>query len=115
MGSRRDASLALLTLAAYAVLSLVVDAPLSVPFAVLGGAGTIAFELLASRDPDAVRTHWDRPLVQVAVVALAIGIGVGGALVAPGSVLSLCLGAVCTYLVLLALVRTGVLTPGQRR
>ncbi|WP_255192511.1 hypothetical protein [Natronobeatus ordinarius] len=111
MGRRTDAALTLLALGAFVVAFLAVDATLSAPFLALGGAGTIAFELLAARDPAAVREYWDRRPVQLASLALAVALAGLGALIAPSSVLSAGIGTLVTYLLYLALVWLGALDP----
>ena len=108
MGRRADAALTLVALGAFVVAFLAVDASLSTLFLALGGAGTIAFELLAARDPATVREYWDRRPVQLASLALAVALAGLGALVAPSSVLSAGIGALVTYLLVLAIVSTGV-------
>lgn len=110
-GAKADAALALVALAAFVGSLVAVGASLSVPFFVAGGLGTIGFELLASRDPDLVRRCWERPVVQLAALALAIGAAAIGARVAPEPVLSALCGATITYLVLLASIRIGPVPP----
>ncbi|ELY45164.1 hypothetical protein [Natronorubrum sulfidifaciens] len=104
MGARIDVVLTLIVLFAASVAVVTVDATLS-PLAVGGGAlGTLGFELVATRDPAAVRRHWERPAVYVLAVATAlIGIAIG-AVVAPSSVLSFVLGALVTYLLFVGVV-----------
>ena len=111
MGRRTDAALTLVALAVFVVALLAVEASLSAPVLALGGAGTIAFELLAARDPATVRDYWDRRPVQLASLALAVALAGLGALIAPSSVLSAGIGALVTYLLVLAVVSTGVLEP----
>ncbi|WP_247002418.1 hypothetical protein [Halosolutus gelatinilyticus] len=102
MGTRTDAALAGLSLSAFVVALGATDAPLSAAGLVLGGAGTIAFELVATRHYRAVRRVWERPAVQAGSLAGALAIAVGGAVVAPSIVLSAGVGALVTYLLFLA-------------
>lgn len=111
MGTRTDGALALVALAAFAGLVVLVDASLSVGFLLVGGTATICFELLAARDPALVRDYWERRPVQFASLAVAIGGAAIGARIAPEIALSLCCGATVTYLVFLALLWMGVLPP----
>lgn len=113
MGARTDAVLALSALAVFLVLVTIVDATISLLFLFVGGTATLAFELLAARDPALVRRYWERRSVQLASLAVAIGIAIVGARVAPVLILSLCCGATITYLAFLALVHVGVLPPLQ--
>ena len=115
MGRRADAALTLVALGAFGVAFLAVDGSLSIPFLALGGVGTVAFELLAARDPATVREYWDRRSVQLASLALALAIAGVGAWVAPSSVLSAGIGTLVTYLLYLALVRLRVLEPAGGR
>lgn len=104
MGTRTDALLAGLVLVAAAGALVAVEASVSPIAAALGGLGTIAFELLAARDPETVRRWWDRPVVQGLSVAVAlVGIAIG-ATVAASSALSFALGALATYLAFVAIV-----------
>ena len=110
-GARTDAALALIALAAFVALAALVDASISV-FYLLGGAvATVAFELLAARDPDLVRRYWERRRVRLASLLLAVGAAAIGARVAPTPVVSLCVGATSAYLVLLLSIRTGLVPP----
>ncbi|MFU8868990.1 hypothetical protein [Natronococcus sp.] len=111
MGARTDAALSLVALVVFLAFAALVDASLSPLFLVVGGLGTILFELLASRRYDLVRRYWERRDVQVVSLAAAIGIAAVGARVAPEPVLSLCCGALVTYLAFLGLVRVGVVPP----
>lgn len=110
-GARTDAALALLALAAFVALASLVDASLSVFFLLCGAAGTIAFELVAARDPDRVRRYWERRRVQLAALLLAVGAAAIGARVAPTAAVSLCVGATSAYLVLLLSIQTGLVPP----
>jgi hypothetical protein len=111
MGDRTDAVLALAALAVFVGFVVLVDASLSPPFLVLGGLATVTFELLAARAYDSVRRYWERPAVRAASLALAVALAAVGSLVAPEPVLSVCCGAVVTYLVFLTLVRAGLVAP----
>lgn len=111
MGARTDATLAFVALAVFVSLVALVDASLSGFFLLVGGLGTLAFELLAAREYALVRRYWDRRDVQFASLAVAIGIAAVGALLVPEPVLSLCCGATITYLAFLGLVRAGVVSP----
>lgn len=107
MGDRIDAALAILVLAAVGIAFAAVDAAVSWPGAVLGGLGTIGFELAATRAYETVREYWERPIVRVGSVVLSlIGIVIG-ALIAASIVLSVALGALVTYLGFLSLVWSG--------
>ncbi|WP_306053094.1 hypothetical protein [Natronococcus wangiae] len=108
MGERTDAALALVALAVFVGSAVLVDASLSPPFLVGGGLSTLAFELLAARAYELVRRYWERRSVQLASLAVAVGVAAVGARVAPGPVLSLCCGATITYLAFLALVQLGI-------
>ena len=103
MGRRIDASLALLTLAGFVGALLAVEASFSPSFFVLGGLGTLGFEVLASRDTERVRAFWARPLVQLFALVLAFGVVVAGTITAPSQVLSAGIGALVAYLCLLGL------------
>ncbi|MDQ2050499.1 hypothetical protein RBH26_08360 [Natronolimnohabitans sp. A-GB9] len=98
MGRRTDLALTLLVLVAVGIAFTLADASPSLLAAVVGGLGTIVFELLAARAYETVRSYWERPLVQAGSVVLALaGIAVG-AVVAPSSVLSFAFGSLMTYL-----------------
>ncbi|MXV61397.1 hypothetical protein GS429_04820 [Natronorubrum sp. JWXQ-INN-674] len=104
MGTRTDAGLAVLVLVAAGIAFLVVEATVWWPAIVIGGLGTIGFELVAFRDPDTVREYWERPVVQfVSVILALVGVAVG-ARVAPSSVLSFVCGSLLAYLGFLAAV-----------
>ncbi len=111
MGTPTDAVLALVALAAFVVAGVAVDASLSYPSLLVGAAGTIAFELLATRDPATVREYWERRPVQAASLVLALVVAGVGALVAPRIVLSAGIGALVTYVCFLGLVGLGVVEP----
>ncbi|WP_436345718.1 hypothetical protein [Natronorubrum sp. FCH18a] len=111
MGARTDAALTLLVLVAVGIAFVLVDASPSPLAVAVGGLGTIAFELVAARDVATVRYYWEQSVVQALSVAVALLVVAVGSLVAPETVLSLFLGGAITYLVFLALVRTGLVPP----
>ncbi|WP_049928378.1 hypothetical protein [Halopiger goleimassiliensis] len=98
MVSRTDAALATVVLAAVVIAVAAVDASIRWPAAAVGGLGTIAFELAATRAHGTVRFYWERPVVQGASVVLALVGVAAGAVIAPSSVLSFALGSLVTYL-----------------
>lgn len=104
MGVRTDGGLAVLALAVFSGAFVAVDAPISGPALVAGGAGTIAFELVAFRHFEAVRRVWERAAVQIGSLAGAFAIAAVGAIVAPAIVLSAGIGALVTYLLFLVVV-----------
>lgn len=112
-GARTDAALALVALLAFAVIGVLVDASLSILYLGCGAAATIAFELVAARDPDRMRQYWERRPVQFASLVLAVGGAAVGAQLAPTVVVSLCVGATVAYLVLLAAIQLGFVPPLQ--
>lgn len=99
-----DGVLGLLALGAFAGALVAVDARLSLPFFALGVAGTLAFEAVAFRNTETVRYYWERPVTQLATLALGLVIAAVGAAVAPSSILSAGIGALVAYLVVLAAV-----------
>ena len=102
MGTRFDAALAALVLVAVGIAFVLAEASVSPVAAIIGGLGTIGFELVAARDVDTVRDYWERPVVQGTSLTLALlGVAIGS-IVAPSSVLSFALGTLVTYLVFLA-------------
>ncbi|RQG92218.1 hypothetical protein [Natrarchaeobius chitinivorans] len=104
MSHRTDAALAVIVLFAAWAAFVLVEASVSVSAAVLGCLGTVAFEVVAARNPEPIRRRWESRPVQVAAVVTALATIVGGATVAPSHVLSAVSGALTTYLVFLALV-----------
>ena len=96
-----DGVLGVLSLAVFAGALLAVDASLSVPFLVLGVAGTVAFEVVAFRNSETVRSYWERPLVQLGTLVSGFAIAGFGVVVAASSVLSAGIGALAAYLVIL--------------
>ncbi|ELY65991.1 hypothetical protein [Natronococcus jeotgali] len=111
MGSRTDAALALVALAVFVGAAVLVNVSPSPLYLFYGGLATVLFELIATREYDLVRRYWERRDVQAISFAIAVGLAVVGARVAPAPVLSLCCGALMTYLALLALVRVGIVPP----
>lgn len=109
MSRRRDAGLAIVSLVGFLAALALSETTLSVAFAILGAAGTLLFEGLAMRYPkrigDPVRTHWERPAVQVGALVIAAIAIIGGSMLAPEAVLSTGIGALIGYLLVLALVR----------
>ncbi|WP_049921651.1 hypothetical protein [Halopiger djelfimassiliensis] len=101
MGRRTDAALAGIVLVAAGIAFGFVETSFAPIPGALGGLGTVAFELLAARDPDAVRRYWDRPAVQIVAAVAALSLVAVGALVAPATVLSAVCGALVTYLCVL--------------
>ncbi len=101
MAARTDAALAAVALVAFGLAAVLVDATLAAPFVVVGGVGTLVFELLATRGRAAVRRRWERPAVQVGALAVAVATAVVGALLAPSAVISAGVGALGTYLLVL--------------
>ena len=102
--TRRDAGLALLTLAVFVSAFVLVDASVSVPAVLVGTAGTVAFEVVTLRRAETVRSVWTRPAVQIATFGGAVAIAVGGAIVAPAIVLSAGIGTLVAYLLVLTIV-----------
>ncbi len=104
MGSRTDAGLTLVALAVFLGAFVLTQSTLSVPAVIVGGVGTIAFELVAFRHVETVRCVWERPAVQLGTLAFSIVIAAVGAIVAPPMVLSAGIGALVTYLLMLVTV-----------
>lgn len=102
--TRIDALLAVISLAAFGLAFVLVEASVSACFFALGSAATVAFELVATRDPETVRDYWERPGVRPVSLAAALGIAGVGAVLAPSSVLSAGIGALVAYLLVLLLV-----------
>ncbi|MFC4988500.1 hypothetical protein [Saliphagus infecundisoli] len=102
MTARRDAALAGAVLVAAVVVLAAVGARLTPGWLALGALGTVGFELVASRDPEAVRRRWERPVVQAASVVLALSGVALGAVLAPSVVLPAVVGALAAYLLVLA-------------
>lgn len=100
---RTDALLALVAGAVFLVSLRIASGALSIPWLAAGGAGTLAFEAVATRRTRAVRRYWDRASVQAGAMALALVVAVAGATLAPSVVLSAAIGAIATYLLLLGL------------
>jgi hypothetical protein len=104
MGVRKDVSLTVSVLGTVFVAFVLTDEPLAVPFFVVGGASTLAFELVAGRDPALVRSYWNRSAIQFSALLVALGTVVLGARVAPSVVLSTMAGLLVTYLGWVALI-----------
>lgn len=105
--TRIDALLAVISLAAFGLAFVLVEASISTPFFALGSATTVAFELAAARAPETVRDYWEQSGVRPASLAAALGIAGVGAVLAPSSVLSAGIGALVAYLLVLLLVSIG--------
>lgn len=87
---------------------------LSVPAALLGAVSTVAFEAVAGRHHDRVRSLWEPPVVRGGSLAC---FAVGWRSLArrwPSPVSSVAIGALVTYLALVAAVVVGVL-PAPRK
>lgn len=104
MGARTDAALTLFVLAAAFVAFVLANGSLSALWFALGSLATLTFEAIAARDPARVRAHWERPLVQIGAVGLALVGVIVGARVAPSSVLSALMGAATMYVAFLSAV-----------
>ncbi|WP_255168692.1 hypothetical protein [Natrononativus amylolyticus] len=113
MSRLTDGLLAMLVLGLFAGAFLVVGAPFSLAWFLLGALGTIAFEIAAFRHSEVVYRYWDRPSVQAGTVVLAVGLVVIGVLVAPSRLLSAGIGSLMVYLAVLGLVVAGVLSSGR--
>ena len=106
MGLKRDASLAALVLVA-TILGLVgSNSSPSLGWFLLGGIVTVTVEVLAGRRHEVVREVWERPIVQLVCLCLALGAIATGSIIAPSIVLSVVLGGNLTYLVMLGVVTT---------
>ena len=114
-GMRTDATLALVTLAAFVAVALVVEAPFSSVLFLLGGVGTILFELLSLRYRRAIRRCWEQPRVQATAIVLALASIIVGAFVAPGPLLSAGIGALTVYVLLLGIVVIRRVSAGATR
>lgn len=85
------------------------------PLAVVAGAGlTLVAEGLAYQDPGRVRAWWERQPVRVAAIGSALVAITAGIVLAPDRSVSLAVGALSTYLLLLGLVSAGLLQPPER-
>lgn len=108
-----DAVLAVTLLAVVVALGLAARVRPS-PAAVVAGAGaTLVAEGLAYQDPDRVRTLWERQPVRVAAIGAALVAITAGTVLAPDRSVSLAIGALSTYLLLLGLVTAGLLDRPQ--
>lgn len=101
MTARRDAALAGAVLAAAGTALWASGVRLTPCWLALGALGTVAFELLASWDPEAVRRRWERPAIQAGSVALALSGVALGAVLAPSAALPAVVGALAAYLLVL--------------
>ncbi|MFD1563428.1 hypothetical protein ACFR99_07695 [Haloarchaeobius amylolyticus] len=104
MGLITDGVLAVIALAAFVGGLLVAGAPLSVPSVAVGGLGTLCFEVIAYSHSELVREYWERPAVQLATLAGAFVIVGVGIVIAPSRLLSVGIGALVTYLLILSIV-----------
>lgn len=111
MTARGDASLAALALLAFGVaLARRGVAPAPIP-AILGALGTLSFEVVAGRRHERVREVWERPLVRALALAAAFAGAAAAGRLGVRPTASFAIGALATYLCLLALVTAGVLAP----
>lgn len=84
------------------------------PSAILVGAiSTVGFEALAGRDADRVRRLWARPTVRAGTVGIALCLGTTAVLVSAGWLVVAGAAALGCYLVVLALVTTGIVPPPE--
>lgn len=109
LDSRRDAALATAVLTVAVVVGVVARADPSVPWLVGGALLTIVAEALAGRYRRSVERRWASPAVRAGAVAVAVVAIIAVATVAPDLAVSVAVGALVTYLVLLALVRAEIL------
>jgi len=111
MTSRGDASLAALALLAFGVaLAQRGAAPAPLP-AAIGVLGTLAFEVVAGRYHDRVREIWERPITRALALAAAFAVAAAAGRLGVRPIASFAVGALATYLCLLAFVAAGVLAP----
>lgn len=111
MTARGDASLAALALVAFGVaLARRGVAPAPIP-TVAGALGTLAFEVVAGRYHERVRALWERPIVRALALAAAFTGATAAGRLGVRPIASFAVGALATYLCLLALVVVGVLAP----
>lgn len=104
MGRRRDAALALLTLAMTTAVALALDAPVTPVGVGVGVVGAVLLEGLLSLRPESVRRVWDRRSVQLgAVLVVVVGGPVAAVLVGPWVLIALAAG-LCAYLFVLGVV-----------
>lgn len=103
--ARTDAALAAVVFLAFVAGIVATGTDLSLPSLALGAGATVAFEAVASRNPEAVRRHWHKPTVRSGSVVAALALAVLGSAAAPEIVLSAGIGALAAYLFLLALAR----------
>lgn len=98
MGLKTDLALGWIAFVAFGAAFVLRGVPLSIPFLVLGSAGTIAFEIVAFRHDEVVRRYWERRRVQLGSLIVAFGLAGLGAAIAPEPLLSAGIGALVTYL-----------------
>jgi len=111
MTARGDASLAALALLAFGVaLARRGVAPALIPV-VVGALGTLAFEIVAGRYHERVRTLWERPIVRALALAAAFAAAAAAGRLGVRPIASFAVGALATYLCLLAVVAAGVVAP----
>lgn len=103
-----DLALALAALVAFAVATAAVGG-VSIPFLAFGALATVAFEAVALRHRERVRTVWERPIVRFGALGIGLALAVVGALVGVDAVVAGGLGALGTYVLLKGLLATGVL------
>lgn len=114
MTARGDASLAAVALLAFGVaLARRGVAPAPIP-AVVGGIGTLAFEAAAGRYHERVREIWERPITRALAVAAAFAVAAAAGRLGVRPIASFAVGALATYLCVLALVLAGVLAPPRK-
>jgi hypothetical protein len=99
--TRRDAATTLAVLAPVALAAVVLDAPHTPTTFALGGGGAVVLELLLWLRAERVRAVWADRRVRVLSVVVAVGGGVGLAVLSGPWVLTVLIGGLCTYLVLL--------------
>ena len=104
MSLTTDGVLAVIALGAFAGGLAVASAPPSGPFLAIGGLGTLVFEAVAFSHSETVRYHWERPAVQAGTLAGAFAIVGVGVVLTPSPILSAGIGALLTYLIILAIV-----------
>ncbi len=107
---RTDAGLALCVLCGSLLVLRRVGLRISLPGALGGALGTLAFEYVASRHQERIRRWWTRADVRALTVTGTLALVVGSARGRSGTLLSAICGALLCYLVLLAGVATGRLS-----
>jgi hypothetical protein len=101
--ARRDAAATLAVLAPVTFAAVVLDAPRTPTTFALGGGGAVVLELLLWLRAERVRAVWADRRVRVLSVVVAAGGGVGLAVLSGPWVLTVLVGGLCTYLVLLVM------------